>query len=114
MQKDTKATSGQVIFTLPSPEDMEKRGKELESLRSELATIRGKVDDLRSLLIKEGHFDDDGITRDYRDVNTFLTAAISRLYESAIGFPKWAETKREMLTHPEIYMIREGLPVLRG
>ena len=108
-QKPLRATSGEVVYTLPSPEDMVARGRSIEILRCVISDIRDKVWKLRSELIKEGHFKDDGITRDCRDVDAFLTASISKLYEWTILYPKWAEHKREQLEHPEIYVIREGL-----
>jgi hypothetical protein len=108
--KTLKATSGEVVYTLPSPEQMEKRGRYIEELRMKMSDIRSKLDDIRYDLRREGYSNDDGFTSDLRDVNAFMTAGISRLYDAVIVYPKWAAIKREKLSHPETYVIIEGFP----
>jgi hypothetical protein len=97
------ARFGEVIHTRPSPEEFEDAAERVRTLRLNLGVLRSEVENLGDAWSPLPADD-----KRFRDVEGLLTAALVLLYDAECNFPKWADTKREKLAHPETYVIREG------
>lgn len=97
------ARYGEVVYTRPSPEELDQAGRRVRTIRDNISVLRSEVDNLERAWAPTAAGD-----QRYRDVQGLLTAALVMLHEAEERFPTWAERKRERLAHPETYVIKDG------
>lgn len=103
LDQNGHALYGEVVYTRPSPEELDEAAHRLEVIRSNISVLRDEVRNLERAWAPTAAHD-----QTYRDVQGLLTAALMMLHEPGTRFPKWAERKRNQLAHPETYVVREG------
>lgn len=98
-----RAQFGEVVYTRPSPDELDEAAHRIEVIRSNLSVLRSEVENLERAWSPTPAHD-----RTFRDVEGLLTAALVLLYKPMGQLPNRATAKREKLAHPETYVIEEG------